>query len=189
MQVGTGDAGVAMLDHPLFTVRLRLEPVTAELAEAARSGGAAFAERIGAEAPADWCASSLALVARSISDAWGPTPAPTRAVAIHLDDEAVVGDVRFEPSLRAPREYEIGYGVARSRRRQGYAVEMTGAVIDWLFDAGGAETVIAGCDSRNLASVRTLRRLGFWLDSTPGQTFWWTISPDLRDADTPLSMF
>jgi RimJ/RimL family protein N-acetyltransferase len=168
------------LDRPLFTSRLRLEPVTVELAEAARAGGVAFAEVIGAEAPPDWCASSLGLVARSISHAWGPEPAPTRAIAIHLDEEAVIGDVRFEPSLRAPREYEIGYGVARARRRQGYAVEMAGAVIDWLFDEAGAETVIAGCDSRNVASVRTLRRLGFWLDSTPSHTFWWTITPELR---------
>ena len=92
----------------------------------------------------------------------------------------MIGDVRFEPSLRAAREYEIGYGVARSRRRQGYAVEAASAVIDWLFDEAGAETVIAGCDSRNVASVKTLRKLGFWLDSTPGSTFWWLMTPDLR---------
>jgi RimJ/RimL family protein N-acetyltransferase len=178
---------MASLDRPLFTDRLRLEPVTVELAEAARAGGAAFAHVIGADAPADWCAASLGLVARSISHAWGPEPAPTRAVAIHLDADVVIGDVRFEPSLRAPREFEIGYGVARSRRRQGYALEMAGAVIDWLFDEAAAETVIAGCDSRNIPSVRTLRRLGFWLDSTPGQTFWWMITAELRrEAREPL---
>jgi ribosomal-protein-alanine N-acetyltransferase len=91
----------------------------------------------------------------------------------------VIGDVRFEPSLRAAREFEIGYGVARSRRQQGYAVEAAGAVIDWLFDEG-AESVIAGCEAGNIASVRTLRRLGFWLDSTPGTTFWWLLRADLR---------
>lgn len=104
------------LDRPLFTPRLRLEPVTAELAEAARVGQAAFADRIGADAPAEWCRASLGLVARSISHAWGPAPAPTRAIAIHCDEDAVVGDVRFEPSLCAAREFEIGYGIARSRR-------------------------------------------------------------------------
>jgi ribosomal-protein-alanine N-acetyltransferase len=166
------------LDHPLYSQRLRLEPVTPALAEAARAGAPAFAEEIGADAPPDWCAASLGLVARSISDAWGPVPAPTRAIAIHIDEGAVIGDVRFEPSLRAAREYEIG--IARSRRRQGYAVEAAGAVIDWLLDEAGAETIVAGCDSRNIASVCTLRRLGFWLDSTPSQTFWWVLSPELR---------
>jgi hypothetical protein len=71
-----------VLDHPIYTARLRLEPVTPELAQAARAGQAAFADVIGADAPSEWCASSLPLVARSISHAWGPSPAPTRAVAI-----------------------------------------------------------------------------------------------------------
>ncbi len=170
------------LGRPLLTPRLRLEPVTPALAAAARVGQAAFADVIGADAPSDWCAASLGLVARSSAHVWGPAPAPTRAIAIHRQDWAIVGDVRFEPSLRAAREFEIGYGIAKSRRRQGYAVEATGAIIDWLFQEGGAETVIAGCESRNLASVRTLRRLGFWLDSTAGQAFWWSITPELRSA-------
>ena len=169
------------LDHPLFTSRLRIEPVTPALAQAARAGQAAFADVLGAEAPAEWCASSLKLLARSIPESWGHA-APTRAVAIHRGEGAVVGDVRFEPSLRAAREFEIGYSIARSRRRQGYAVEAAGAVIDWLFEDGGAESILAGCDSRNVASVRTLRRLGFWLDSNPATTFWWVLDMELRAA-------
>jgi len=170
------------LDRPLITPRLRLEPVTAELAEAARAGQAAFADVLGADAPAEWCQASLGLVARSVSQAWGPARAPTRAIAIHRDEGAVVGDVRFEPSLRAASEFEIGYGIAKSRRRQGYALEAAGAVIDWLFHEAGAESILAGCDHRNIASVRTLRRLGFWLDSNPGTTFWWVLDPELRSA-------
>jgi RimJ/RimL family protein N-acetyltransferase len=170
---------MVMLDRPLYTPRLRLEPVTPALAQAARAGQAAFADSIGADA---WCAANLGLVARSISNAWGPLPAPTRAIAVHRDEGAVIGDVRFEPSLRAAREFEIGYSVARARRRQGYAVEAAGAVIDWLFDEAVADTILAGCDARNLASVRTLRRLGFWLDSTPGTSFWWVLTPELRSA-------
>jgi len=169
------------LDHPLFTARLRIEPVTPALAQAARAGQAAFVDVLGAEAPAEWCASSLQLLACSIPEAWSKA-APTRAVAIHRAEGRVVGDVRFEPSLRAAREFEIGYSIARSRRRQGYAVEAAGALIDWLFEDGGAESILAGCDSRNVASVRTLRRLGFWLDSNPARTFWWVLTPDLRTS-------
>lgn len=169
-----------VLDHPIYTHRLRLEPVTPALAQAAQEGQAAFADVIGADAPAEWCAASLGLVARSIVQAWGPEQAPTRAIAIDRREDAVIGDVRFEPSLREAREFEIGYGIARSRRRQGYAVEAASAVIDWLFEDAGAQSILAGCDSRNVASVRTLRRLGFWLDSTPGSTFWWVLTPELH---------
>lgn len=165
----------AVLDRPLFTHRLRLEPVTPALAAAAQAGQAAFANVIGADAPADWCQASLGLVARS-----GAAEAPVRAIAVNRTDDTIVGDVRFEPSPRAAREFELGYAIARSRRRQGYAVEAAGAVVDWLFSEGGADCVIAGCDASNVASVRTLRRLGFWLDSNPGTTFWWLVTPQLR---------
>jgi len=173
-------APMASLTYPLLTPRLRLEPVTPALARAAQAGQAAFADVIGADAPPDWCAASLGLVARSASEAWGTAPHPTRVIAIHRDDYVVVGDVRFEPSLRAAREFEIGYGVARSQRQQGYATEATGAVVDWLFDEGAAETIIAGCNRDNLASINTLRRLGFWLDTNPGTVFWWLLTPELR---------
>lgn len=180
---GCANIGAEMrpLRLPLFTARLRLEPVTPALADAARAGGAAFAAQLGAAAPEEWCAANLALVARAAHPAWGAAT-PIRAVAIHRADGVVVGDVRFEPSLRAAGEVEIGYGVARERRRQGYATEATGAVIDWLFAHGGAETIIAGCDRRNLASVRTLRKLGFWLDTTPGSAFWWLLTQELHST-------
>jgi [ribosomal protein S5]-alanine N-acetyltransferase len=162
------------LTHPILTPRLRLEPVTPAMALAAREGQGAFAEAIGAEAPPDWCASSLGLISRA-AGGWRPTM-PTRAVAIHLGDGVVVGDVRFEPPRPSQRdlgEVEIGYSVAKARRRQGYATEAAGAIIDWLFAEAGVATVLAGCDKDNRASVRTLRRLGFWLDSNPGRIFWW----------------
>lgn len=174
--------GMRPLEHSLLTARLRIEPVTPTLALAAEAGQRAFSQSIGAEAPADWCAGSLTLVARSHGWRVGEIAFPTRAVAIHREAGVVVGDVRFEPVQGGEGEIEIGYSIARSRRRQGYAVEATAAVIDWLFEAGGAETLIAGCDSGNLASVRTLRRLGFWLDRTPGKTFWWLRTRDIRSA-------
>jgi len=165
----------AVLSRTLYTSRLRIEPVTPALAAAARAGQAAFADVLGAHVPDDWRQASLGLVARSNAG-----EAPMRAIAIHRIDGDVVGDVRFEPSVRAAREFELGYAVARARRRQGYAVEAAGAVVDWLFAEGGAESIIAGCDKQNLGSVRTLRRLGFWLDSNPGTTFWWLLNPQLR---------
>ncbi len=164
----------AALDRQLFTERLRIVPVTPALAQAARTGAGVFAEALGAAAPADWARASLGLVAQA------GTEAPMRAIAIHQYEGQVIGDVRFEPSPRAAREFELGYSIAQSRRRQGYAAEAAGAVLDWLFAEAGADCVIAGCDKENIASVRTLRRLGFWLDSNPGATLWWLITPALR---------
>jgi RimJ/RimL family protein N-acetyltransferase len=166
------------LTYPIWTPRLKLVPVTASLAAAARAGADAFDEALGARAADDWRAASLALVARSSEAA----TKPIRAIVVSRLDGAAIGDVRFEPALFDPLEIEIGYGIAGSRRRQGYASEATGAIIDWLFEEGGAARCSAGCDRKNVASVRTLRKLGFWLDTSSGSAFWWTLSPELREA-------
>lgn len=139
-----------------------------------------FADELGADAPAEWCASGLGLVARAAR--WGDAAPPTRAVAVHLDDGCVIGDLRFDPVFGAKREVEIGYSIVRSRRRQGYAAEAAGCLVDWLFAEGDADAIIAGCHKHNRASVRTLRRLGFWLDSTPGDDFWWVLTRELRSS-------
>jgi RimJ/RimL family protein N-acetyltransferase len=169
------------LTHPLLTPRLKLVPITPALAAAARESGQALEQAVGAEALADWSGASLNLVARSApQDGAGRlAPAPIRALVVHREDKCIIGDVRFEPSRREDSP-EIGYSIAPSRRREGYATEAAGAVVDWLFEEGGARRVVAGCDKANIASVHILRNLGFWLDGAERGAFWWFISPDLR---------
>jgi [ribosomal protein S5]-alanine N-acetyltransferase len=166
---------------PLMTPRLRLEPVTPAMAAAAREGPGALARLIEADVPAQWGQASLALIGRSAETGFSPAP-PIRAVAVLAEEGCVVGDVRFEPAAPGEEVVEIGYSVAPAWRRLGLAVEAAGAVIDWHFEAGGAERAVAGCDRRNLGSVRTLRKLGFWLDGSMGQAFWWVLTPELRAA-------
>ncbi|HVY85925.1 MAG TPA: GNAT family N-acetyltransferase [Caulobacterales bacterium] len=169
------------LDFPLLTPRLRLEPVTPRLAAAARDGGDAFAEALGAEAPEDWRASSLRLMAHAAQTTWSASvPTPIRAVAIHRELGCVIGDIRFEPLPLEAELIEVGYSVTRAHRRQGYAVEGAGAVLDWLFDEGGVRAAVAGCHRKNRASIGVLRKLGFWLDGSVDTAFWWMITPELR---------
>lgn len=166
------------LEKPLWTARLRLEPMTPALAEAAASGPVALADALNADIPEAWAPTGLRLLAqvRRASAA-----APIRAVIVHSGEERVIGDVRFEPALLADATVEIGYEIISAYRRQGYATEATRRVIDWLFDEAGVETVIAGCHMRNRASVRTLRKLGFLLDGARrGRAFWWVMTPDIR---------
>jgi RimJ/RimL family protein N-acetyltransferase len=167
------------LSHPLFTPRLRIEPVTPAMAAAARAGPGALARLIEADVPAQWGEASLSLIARSAISSFAPC-APIRAVTVLAEEGCVVGDVRFEPYAPGEDVVEIGYSVAPAWRRMGIAVEAAGAVIDWHFDEGRAERAVAGCDRRNLGSVRTLRKLGFWLDGSMGGAFWWLLTPELR---------
>ncbi|MBL8552341.1 MAG: GNAT family N-acetyltransferase [Hyphomonadaceae bacterium] len=169
-----------MQRRDLLTQRLRLAPVTAELSAIANESADALAGALGAEIPQDWMRSGLPLVRRRQE---APQPwRPMRCVAIHREHQVVIGDIRFERTPDPALTYEIGYAIIPAYRRQGLAVEAAGRVIDHLFQDEGARLVVAGCDRRNRASIRTLRKLGFWLDGSRGTAFWWLMDSTMRAA-------
>ncbi len=168
------------IEYALHTQHLRLEPMTAGLARAAAAGATALADALDADIPHEWAPNGMRMLSAVRRAGWA-SPAPTRAIVIHKADERVIGDIRFEPAPLMKNTIEIGYGILPLYRRHGYASEATGRIIDWLFEKGEVETVIAGCDMKNTASVRTLRKLGFLLDGArrPG-AYWWVMTPEMR---------
>lgn len=60
---------------------------------------------------------------------------------------------------------EIGFTVAAEHQGRGYASEAAGAVLDVVFDRLGAHRVFAQLDPDNIASQRTLERLGLVFES------------------------
>jgi RimJ/RimL family protein N-acetyltransferase len=81
------------------------------------------------------------------------------AIALR-DDDVLIGDVgvnRHDNGMQA----EIGFTLARSSWRRGYAYEAAGRVLEQLFRVDGLLRVSADCDARNQASARLLDRLGF----------------------------
>ncbi|MDX2238424.1 MAG: GNAT family N-acetyltransferase [Hyphomonadaceae bacterium] len=165
-------------DGILATPRLRLHLATADVLAAASESPRALAQAVDAELSPDWISAGMPLLQRT---GWRVQRGrPSRALVVHSADRLVIGDIRCDRQPGLDPTYEIGYAVVPAYRRQGFAVEAAGRVIDWLFQDEGASLVVAGCNMRNRASVRTLRRLGFWLDGSAGSAFWWRLSPEMR---------
>jgi ribosomal-protein-alanine N-acetyltransferase len=158
------------LNEPLWTGRLRLEPVTEGVIAAAERGRGALEAVIGAIVHDDWRGDHVFERGRFLLT----QHEPRHALVIHRDADVVIGDVRFEPQRGGGDGVEIGYEIVRDYRRQGFAVEAMEAVIEALKESG-APYLVAGCRMRNIASVRTLRKLAFTLDgsSARGDAFWW----------------
>jgi [ribosomal protein S5]-alanine N-acetyltransferase len=154
---------------PLLTPRLRLVPVTSAIIDAADRSRAQLEALVGSRIHDEWRGAHVLDRGRlALLDS-----APRHALVIHRADDVVIGEVRYERQ-RAGQGVEIGYGIVPSYRRQGFAVEATAAVIATL-ETQGVAPIIAGCAMKNVASVRTLRRLGFTLDGSTarGSAFWW----------------
>jgi RimJ/RimL family protein N-acetyltransferase len=64
------------------------------------------------------------------------------------------------PDVAGRQEVEIGYRLARSAWRQGYATEAARAVRDYAFFTLGIRRLIALIDPENLASVRVAEKIG-----------------------------
>ena len=77
-------------------------------------------------------------------------------------DGVLLGDVAFWPDHDGGT-VEIGYSLHPDAQGNGYASEAVTALIRALRDRG-ADTVVAGCDPNNAASIRLLERLGFAFD-------------------------
>jgi len=56
---------------------------------------------------------------------------------------------------------EIGFGIIPSRRKNGFCNESVKALIEWGLNHNEVNNIIARCDKSNIASRKTIIKLGF----------------------------
>lgn len=81
------------------------------------------------------------------------------AMALAETDE-LVGDLYLGPAHGDGRQATLGYSLARRWQGRGYATEGARRLLDFVFGELGLHRVVATVDTRNLASVALLERLG-----------------------------
>jgi RimJ/RimL family protein N-acetyltransferase len=80
-------------------------------------------------------------------------------------DGLVIGDCFTHGGADDAGDIEIGYALAEPYRQRGYGTELVTALSNWLFEHEGIERVVArNIDAANVASRRTLERVGFKLE-------------------------
>lgn len=77
-----------------------------------------------------------------------------------LESGQAVGDVAFFIKKEEPQAY-VGCTIARPYWQKGYGSEAARRLLEYLFDELDLHRVIAITDVENVASFRTLERLGF----------------------------
>jgi RimJ/RimL family protein N-acetyltransferase len=70
------------------------------------------------------------------------------------------------PGLRRPGEVELGYRLRRAAWGQGYATEVSRALVRLAFTRLGAQRVVASTDAVHTACRRVLEKVGLWLART-----------------------
>jgi ribosomal-protein-alanine N-acetyltransferase len=159
----------------LHAERLDLLPLDPRAAAALPDDRALAARVIGAQLAADWPALDLLDVLPMQVVASPDTARFGVWVIIERDTNTVVGDIGFFGPPGADQTVEVGYSVVPYRRGRGYATEAARALLGWALAQPGIGSVVAGCDSTNLPSVRTLERLGFSRVEPVGDQLRWRL--------------
>lgn len=82
------------------------------------------------------------------------------AVALKDTDE-LIGDLGCYIKKDDARQAVIGFTIASKHWRKGYAVDVIPSLLEYLFEDMDMHRVTADCDVENVASYRTLEKLGF----------------------------
>ena len=140
---------------PLTTARLRLEPVTTELARAVLAGDASALTAAGLTPAEGWphedTADGLGMIVKTgAALSW-----------LVVADGAVIGDCGLHGAVDEAGGVEIGYGLAAPSRGQGYGSEVVAAITGWLLAQPEVRQVRACTLTGNLPSRRVLEKAGF----------------------------
>ena len=89
-------------------------------------------------------------------------------LAVDVGGKSVGRIQTFVPPDRplAPGTFDLGIGLQRDMRGQGYGREAVTLLTDWLFEHAGAQLVEAGTDPANHAMRAVFRHVGWQEDGT-----------------------
>jgi RimJ/RimL family protein N-acetyltransferase len=153
-------------DVPIIrSERLYLVLLSPSVLEALSSGnGAAAAALIGASLPPDWPDGHLSAVSlrRLRQIAAKPQEAPwlLRAM-VRVEDQHIVGYINFHGPPDEVGQVELGYTVAESERRRGYASEAILAMMAWAKSRHALSRFRLSISPTNTASLALADKLGF----------------------------
>lgn len=145
----------------LLTDRLELKPLPARAAAALPEDREEACSAVGARLDPEWPDPHLLGVLRRHADLSADTECFGVWVVIERESGGVVGDVGFHGPPDDGGTVEVGYSVIPRRRGRGYATEAANALVAWARSQPSVKVIVAGCDPGNVASIRTLERVGF----------------------------
>lgn len=151
--------------EPILTERLRLRrsvPEDAETIAGYRSDPAVHRYQ-------GWDRTDVEGVRSEIEQMAARSPGDPGWVQLSVEEIAtglLVGDVGMSPAEGEPTVMKIGYTLTPAAQGRGFATEAVRALIDYIFEHLGVETVRAYASALNTPSIRLAERVGMHLIET-----------------------
>lgn len=154
----------------ILSERLQLIPLSAAFLEVSLAGDLSEAERLlGLPVPSDWLEARSTMRRRLSQLREDPSLEPWLLRAVvertsggmvgHAGFHTAPGPEYLEPY--APGGLEIGYTIYPEHRRQGYAREACGALMEWAAREAGVRLFVLSISPQNEPSLRIASYYGF----------------------------
>lgn len=94
---------------------------------------------------------------------------------IKKDTLEIIGDAGFKGYNYAIQNVDIGYGIIKEERRNGYAEEAVRALINWAFSTELTKEITANCLAGNNSSINLLKKLNFTETFQENEMIYWSL--------------
>jgi ribosomal-protein-alanine N-acetyltransferase len=97
---------------------------------------------------------------------------------IKKDTLEIIGDLGFKGFNYEKENIDIGYGVIKEERGNGYAEEATKTLIKWAFTQDIVKEITARCLIDNTSSIKLLKKLNFEITKNDNEMMHWLLQKD-----------
>jgi len=147
----------------LETNRLLLLPMTIDFIDGLISGDKKAYSLLNIKPSEEWPSeeifSFLPMIKKSLLQKKEPTGFDSW-IFIDKYDLCIVGDGGFKGEPNENGGIDLGYGIVKSKRRNGYAFEAVSELIRWAFSKPNVKYITADCLNENEPSIKLLEKLG-----------------------------
>ncbi|HCI80751.1 MAG TPA: GNAT family N-acetyltransferase [Ktedonobacter sp.] len=162
----------------LESERLLLIPFSLDLKKLTLANKSKLAELLGVHVPEHWPQKDFAealpfFIGQMEQD---PTHATWDVITVHKADKVVIGGIGCHGAPDEAGMVEIGYDIIPEYQRHGYATEMAGRFITWLFQQPDIKVITAECLDDNIGSIRVLEKVGMKRVGHDGDMIKWELS-------------
>lgn len=94
---------------------------------------------------------------------------------IKNDTLEIIGDLGFKGFNYEKGNIDIGYGIIKEERGNGYAEEATKMLIKWAFSEDIVKEITARCLIDNTGSIKLLKKLNFDITKNDNEMMHWSL--------------
>ncbi len=162
----------------LITERLILIPFTMQICKNLMNDDFSDLSKMGFKKGKSWpdndVIETLPKIINNLSEVEAPTGFESWMI-IKKDTLEIIGDAGFKGFNHQAQNVDIGYGIIKEERRNGYAEEAASALINWAFSTEMVKEITANCLHDNISSIHLLQKLNFIKIKEDGEMVYWML--------------